>query len=270
MRKEGARTTNKKRAELFILFYDPQVKICTLVGSWSKMLLRAFILLPVGRPSSFFPRKLKKEMVSDSNCQWSIDDVITTSRGSKVARLGTNGKQCVYTPKNYLRVPFEPGNFDKDFTAQRLNLVLECDDELQEEIANFDTWATQYIHEHSERLFKKKLTPQQVAAGYCSCLKPAPAGKSFNPTLKCKIDTEEGRNCIRCWDTDGANIAIPHSWRGLKIKPLLNYSHLWIMGQQFGVVLKILDCEIAHNDVVEVTPLVSPFIKEKCQELACN
>ena len=220
-----------------------------------------------------FSREITK-MVSDSNCQWSIDDVITTSRGSKVARLnsgeGANGKQCVYTPKNYLRVPFEPGNFDKDPTAQRLNLVLECDDELQEEIANFDTWATQYLCTHSERLFKKKLTPQQVAAGYCSCLKPAPAGKSFNPTLKCKIDTEEGRNCIRCWDTDGANIAVPHSWRGLKIKPLLNYSHLWIMGSQFGVVLKILDCEIAHNDVVEVAPLVSPFRKDKCQELACN
>ena len=212
-------------------------------------------------------------MVSDSNCQWSIDDVIATTRGSKVARLnsggGVNGKQCFYTPKNHLRVAFEPGNFDKDPTAQRLNLVLECDDELQAEIANFDAWATQYICAHSERLFKKKLTPQQVAAGYCSCLKPAPAGKSFNPTLKCKLDVEEGRTRIRCWDTDGASIVVPRAWRGLKIKPILYYSHLWIMGQQFGVVLKILNCEIAYNDVVEVAPLVSPF-RNECQESACN
>ncbi len=79
-------------------------------------------------------------MASIRTSQWSIDDVIITSRGSKVAEFkdGQNGN-CVFTPTSYLRVPLEPKTFDRDPTASRLNLVLECDSAIQEELDAFDT-----------------------------------------------------------------------------------------------------------------------------------
>ena len=101
------------------------------------------------------------------------------------------------------------------------------------------------------------MSPEQVANGYCSCVKLPPGGKSFQPTLKTQIDLE-GLGTIRCWDTNGASISMPYTWRGLKLKPRLLFSHLWIMGAQFGVVLKITDAEIACDDVAE--PIANPFL----------
>jgi hypothetical protein len=189
--------------------------------------------------------------------QWSIGEVVCTNRGSKIAPLKCEGKHCVYTPDSHLRVVFEPGSFDKDPTAQRLNLVLECDDDFQAQIAAFDAWFVEYLTLNSERLLKRKMSPEQVVNGYCSCVKLPTGGKSFQPTLKTKIDLE-GVGTIRCWDTSGASISMPYTWRGLKLKPRLLFSHLWIMGAQFGVVLKITDAEIACDDVPEV--VVNPFL----------
>ena len=196
-------------------------------------------------------------MAPITTSQWSIGDVVCTSRGSKIAPLKCDGKHCVYTPDSYLRVVFEPGSFDKDPTAQRLNLVLECDDDFQTQIKAFDAWFVEYLTVNSERLLKRKMSPEQVVNGYCSCVKLPTGGKSFQPTLKTKIDLE-GNGTIRCWDTNGASISMPYTWRGLKLKPRLLFSHLWIMGAQFGVVLKLTDAEIACDDVPDV--IVNPFL----------
>ena len=164
-------------------------------------------------------------MAPITTSQWSIGDVVCTSRGSKIAPLKCEGKHCVYTPDSYLRVIFEPGSFDKDPTAQRLNLVLECDDDFQAQIAAFDAWFVEYLTVNSERLLKRKMSPEQVANGYCSCVKLPTGWKSFQPTLKTKIDLE-GLGTIRCWDTNGASISMPYTWRGLKLKPGFLFSHL--------------------------------------------
>ena len=192
--------------------------------------------------------------------QWTIDNVICTSRGSKVAKLrGSSGNFCTFTPKNYLRVPFEPSVFDKDPTAQRLNLVLECDCELHEEIAAFDAWIVKYIAENSERILKRSMSIEQVRAGYSSCLKAAPAGKNFNQTLKTKIDVG-GNGAVRCWSAvDGAAVDVPSEWRVFKVKPLLHFSHLWIMGAQFGVVIKVTDVEIGED--LAAAPVVTNPVK---------
>jgi hypothetical protein len=196
--------------------------------------------------------------------QWSIDDVICTSRGSKIANLKCDdGNKCAYTPPtDHVRIPFEPSTFDKDPTARRLNLVLECDEELQAEIKAFDAWIIQYLTEHSERILKKTMTAEQVAAGYSSCLKAPvkvpPSGKKYKPTLKTKIDLD-GRYAVRCWNTDGESVSSPHTWKNLKLKPRIIFSHLWIMGNQFGVVVRITDAQLAGYDPDEDVIMVNPF-----------
>ena len=196
--------------------------------------------------------------------QWSIDDVFCTSRGSKIANLKCDdGSKCAYTPSaGHVRVPFEPSTFDKDPAASRLNLVLECDEELQAEIKSFDAWLIQYLTEHSERILKKAMTSEQVEAGYSRCLKAPvkvpPAGKKYKPTLKTKIDLD-GRYAVRCWNTDGESVSPPHIWKNLKLKPKLIFSHLWIMGNQFGVVVRVTDAQLADYDPDEDVVMVNPF-----------
>ena len=231
--------------------------------------LICFSCLPVPRSKlQVFSISLKIKMAPITNSQWSIGDVVCTSRGSKIAPLKFDGKHCIYTPDSYLRVVFEPGSFDKDPTAQRLNLVLECDDDFHAQIKAFDLWIVEYLTANSERLLKRKMSQEQVLNGYCSGVKLPTEGKSFQPTLKTKIDLE-GQGAIRCWDTTGASISMPCTWRGLKVKPRLNFSHLWIMGAQFGVVLKITDVEIACSDVPEV--VVNPFLENRVLKgVYCN
>ena len=137
-------------------------------------------------------------------------------------------------------------------------MVLECDSAIQEEFDAFDNWMIDYLSEHSERLLKRKMTPDQVVLGYCSCIKPAPLGKNFNPTLKTKND-QAGVIALRCWSTNGDAAIIPDQWRWLRVKPRMHFSHLWIMGQQFGVVLKVTDAELAGEGVEEHVIVTNPF-----------
>ena len=208
----------------------------------------------------FFLLVCKKMAYSTPICQWTIDDVTSTTRGSKIAKIRCGEGICVYTPTNAARIPFEPGTFDKDPCAMRLNLVMECDSELQNSIDTFDAWIVDYLTRHSQRIFKKEMTPEQVAAGYSSCVKHPPFGKNYGPTLKTKIDL--GKNGIRCWNVDSNDgpVAVPHTWKNLKLKPRLHFSHLWIMGQQYGAVLKVLDAEIlGYDDSSGGTAVTNPF-----------
>jgi hypothetical protein len=101
-------------------------------------------------------------MSAAHHCQnnWGLEDVVCTTRGSKVAKLRSNGdgSVCVYTPDSFLRIPFEPGTFDKDPKASRVNLAIECDTDLRSFIESFDDWVVKHLAEHSERIFKKRMT----------------------------------------------------------------------------------------------------------------
>ena len=119
-----------------------------------------FAVLPVAFEAPVFSVSLKIKMAPITNSQWSIGDVVCTSRGSKIAPLKCNGKHCIYTPSSYLKVVFEPGCFDKDPNAQRLNLVLECDDEFQAQIKAFDLWIVEYLTANTERLLKRKMSQE--------------------------------------------------------------------------------------------------------------
>ena len=83
------------------------------------------------------------------------------------------------------------------------------------------------------------------------------SGKTYKPTLKTKIDLE-GQNAVRCWNTDGESVSSPLIWKNLKLKPKLIFSHLWIMGNQFGVVVRVSDAQLADYDPDEVM-VVNPF-----------
>jgi len=190
-----------------------------------------------------------------------IDEVFATKSGCKMARIHHDIGDCVYIPDTNFRVPFAPSTFDKNPNATRLNLQLSMDSAaVAYQLQEFDKWAIRYLTEHSHRIFKKTMTNEQVLAGYTSCVKTS-TRDGFAPLLKVKMDTD-GSNAVSCWDVMGRDIPIPKSedWKGSHIKAKLHFSHMWIMGGQFGVVIRLTDAKIMP-DVDEMTsaPHVNPF-----------
>ena len=191
----------------------------------------------------------------------SFDDVFCSKRGSKVARLNSGGDPCILMLKQHLRSPFDASTFDKDPAATRLNLQISLDDPIVvEQLQAFEAWLLDYLAQHSERIFKKVLTSDQLKANYSSFMRE-PTKDGLSPLLKTKIDIE-GRTAVCCWDTNGAAMEPPDTWAGLHIQPRLHFSHLWLMGAQFGLVIRLTDAKIAEESPRPQGVRECPFSKE--------
>jgi hypothetical protein len=198
----------------------------------------------------------------DTTCL-SLQDTFATRRGAKIAVLKAGDGECIYQPNEFLRVPFEPSTFDKDPTATNLNLVLETVPEVEEAIKQFDDWLIGYLTEHCERILKRQLTREQVAAGYTSPLRNSEKG--YPATLKTKMSTAPGKHYIACWSREsherGKFREPPENWRRFKVSPRLHISHLWIMGSQFGPLIRITDAmlEPRYDELVAPKERENPF-----------
>jgi hypothetical protein len=59
------------------------------------------------------------------------------------------------------------------------------------------------------------------------------------------MDVAPGAGAVRCWGkTTGEQMSAPAQWRNMTVRPRLLFSHLWIMGAQFGVVVKVTDVQL--------------------------
>jgi len=179
-----------------------------------------------------------------------LADIFVSARGSKSARLTTHdGLDVIHEPPCALTAPFGPSSFDKDPAATRMSFDIRCPEEAQDFFQNLDAWAVEYLAEHSERLFKKKLSPEQVAVGYVSCLKTK---EGYEPLIRAKINTE-GKKAICYWTPDGKERGPPESWRGVRMMLKLHVSHLWIMGTQFGLAINALDAQVLEQEEEDAT-----------------
>ena len=171
-----------------------------------------------------------------------IDDVFCTASGAKIARI-CDGDGPLVLMTEEMRCPFNAGTFDNDPTATRLNLQLAVENEsLLQSLRGLDTWIVGYLAQHSDRIFKRNLTREQVQLGYTSVLRQ-PAKEGHSPLLRAKLDTE-GRYAVCCWGPEGEGVPPPDNWAGIRTQPRLRFSHLWIMGSQFGAVVRLTDAKI--------------------------
>jgi len=93
---------------------------------------------------------------------WSISDQQVSARGSKLATISAGGERIYIIPTTTpLRMPFGPGNFDKT-PAIRQNLDFRATPELWEYFTALNSWARDYLMCHSERIFKKQLTMEEI------------------------------------------------------------------------------------------------------------
>ena len=92
---------------------------------------------------------------------------------------------------------------------------------------------------HSERLFKKPLTVDQVRESYKPCISRK---WTYPSNLRCKVNIG-GSSAVRCWSALDQRVAIPDDLRGYELLPRVHISHLWIMNRECGFVVKVLICK---------------------------
>ena len=167
----------------------------------------------------------------------SLCDVFTTRQGATIASIRDGDDDLVFQPDDFLRVVFEPSAFG-DTDSQRMNLIIETTPTILEEFTRLDDTLIGYIAEHSDRLFNKRFTVEQVRAAYSS---PVRRSEKYPATLKTKLDVGIGKYAVACWDEDGNQAETPESWRQFLIRPRLHVTHLWVMGSAFGPVVRVTD-----------------------------
>ena len=65
----------------------------------------------------------------------------------------------------------------------------------------------------------------------------ATRARGYAPTIKTKIDFTDGKHSLHCWGADGNLIDAPE----FRISPQIHVSHVWLMGTNFGPVLRLTD-----------------------------
>ena len=119
--------------------------------------------------------------------QLQLAEPIVSSRGAKSSALSTNGVKYVHTVgsrEEPLTSPFGASSFGDEQTTRKTIefripvMWIDFSD-------RFDAWAVTYLTCHSERLFKKPLTLEQVCDGYKPCVSRR---GTYPPTLRCKLN----------------------------------------------------------------------------------
>jgi len=173
----------------------------------------------------------------------SLGDVYVNPKGAKTCLLTDGGARFYYTAPEPTRSPFGPNNFDKDPAATRQNLELRCTKQMEEFFSALDSWCIEYLTAHSERIFKKSLTLDQVRAMYHPTQR---AQEGYVPLLRCKLNMPGSRGEVRFWTPDGKTRDAPADWKDSEIRPHIHVSHLWLMGQSCGLVLNLSDLVVSE------------------------
>jgi len=188
---------------------------------------------------------LPKSDMAFNTANLSLSDVFTTPHGARISVIKDGTSDLAIQPNEFLRIPFEPSAFNAS-ESYRLNMILEAPRPLLEVFAELDEWLIGYLVEHSSRLFNKALTAEEVRANYSSCVRHS--DKGHPPTLKTKVDLTDGKHALYCWDGSGNEAVRPECWRNRWISPRLHISHLWMMGSNFGPVVRLTDALLRPDE----------------------
>ena len=105
-------------------------------------------------------------------------------------------------------------------------------------------WAVEYLADESERIFRRKMTADQVI----DCLNnPVTKKGDYKAQLRCKIDTS-GTYAVRCWSSTGHRCDLPADLGGYKLIPRVLFSHLWCMAKDCGFVFLVTDLQLLESE----------------------
>ena len=183
---------------------------------------------------------------------WQLKEATISAKGAKSCSLIQSPNDKVFvnlgSKVEPMRTPFGATSFN-DEKATRKTIEFTLNPQQVELFKSLDSWAVDYLVKHSERLFKKKQTIQEIQGMYKS---PVSQKEDYKPHLRCKINTS-GLSPVRCWDENDERCELQEDLRTCDLVPRIQISHLWIMAKEVGFVLQINDL------MVQQQPQISPF-----------
>jgi hypothetical protein len=196
------------------------------------------------------PSRFQKRVMTAFN-NWSLADVHISGKGAKTCQLSADGRPMHRSSGGFCTSPFGPSNFEKDALATRQNLELRIPPELEQYFDDLDIWMLQYLEQHSERIFKRVLSSDQLRDAYHPTLK---RNGDYPALLRMKIDSE-GRRACRFWTAEQQKRGAPDDWRDAELKVMFHVSHLWIMGTSCGLVLNTTDILVQEGSTAFPFPV---------------
>ena len=182
---------------------------------------------------------------------WIVRDPQISSRGAKSCQIehtkpeaGSDGKirLNVGSIEHPTRTPFGATTFDGQESAQKTIEFNLSEDEV-ETFQGIVDWLAGYLATHSERIFKKTLSKEQVVESLRS---PVTQRGSYQPHVRCKIRPSS----VRVWDASGKirEGGLPADLRGYRLVPRVVLEKLWIMSRECGLVLQVQDLMILERE----------------------
>jgi hypothetical protein len=179
-----------------------------------------------------------------------IGNITVSTRGARTAQLQLegSGKLSLNISDEAVSSPFGATCFGEESSRKTIEFTLPPG--AQAFWKAFDQWAVGYLSEHSERLFKKVLTPQQVTETYKS---PVHQRADYPPHLRCKISFAGPAAC-KFWNESGQRCPMLTELRGISMRPRVTISHAWFMQREIGFVLQLTDLMIVEQ--VDTCPFI--------------
>ena len=182
---------------------------------------------------------------------WTVRDPQISSRGAKSCQIehtkpdaGSDNKirLNVGSKEHPTKTPFGATTFDGQESTQK-TIEFNISDEEVEEFRGIVEWLAGYLAIHSERIFKKAMSKEQVAESLRS---PVTHRGGYQPHLRCKIRPSN----VRVWDAFGRirESGLPSDLRGYRLVPRVVIEKLWIMSRECGLVLQVSDMMVLERE----------------------
>ena len=175
----------------------------------------------------------------------SFGPLISRLKGSKqIPILQNKTKALTWQPIDFWVTPFEPSNFS-DKESNRVSICFTPTAEVEDSLKIFDLWCINRLASQSKALLGQQMTEEQVKARYVSPLKTSEKGYT---SLRCKMNLA-GPHTVQCWTNFKELRSLPDCWRSCKVKPMLYFKSIYIMGKDLGPII-----ECTHAMIEETTP----------------
>jgi hypothetical protein len=142
---------------------------------------------------------------------------------------------------------FEPSSFND--AAARKTLCISAPAEVMEEALRLDAWAKSYAYQHSERLFGKVLTADQISERFVGVVKTS---EKYPPYLKVKIAADL-RNQPLYWTAEKTKREPPTCWVGSELLCQFKIAGFWFMASSFGLSVQLANAQV-NEEVAQICP----------------
>jgi len=175
---------------------------------------------------------------------------VANAKGQKNAVIThRDGRPAIWTLSSIVKPLFQPSSFNSADNGRK-SLCLSVPAEVMAEAMSLDEWAVSYAKHHSERLFGKALTLEQVKERYMGVVK---THDKYPAYLKVKIAVDL-RNQPLYWTPEKTKRGPPEDWVESELMRQFKIAGFWFMASSFG-----LSVQLANAQVTDAAPQVCPF-----------